>query len=575
MKSRRIRLVESTVQRTARMLAREHGIQVVWRGSQAKTEGKTIILPVLPDDAPDELLEAVQGYLDHETAHILFTDFAVVPNYRPTLNPEQTLCVNVCEDVRIEYAMGRLYPGSPYNLHRVHDWIYPRIAEHWKDINPFRRAISAYFDYEKYRDTEFWNTVVDADTKARVHKCIAAIGPQSAINSTEDALQAGLRMYEVLKDEVEEEKKRREEQEEKEKKEKQSGKPGQEGQSGAGQQKDAAGKPMVTTAGDIAAALMQASKQMVDKQGQARSYGYQHNQEEPGYLVYSTAGDTYLPMPDGNLASNGQRLQKLRDDSRDMTNVIQTRLVNSLRATARRRWLGGKEEGKLDSRRLHHAILGTSDYVYKQLTDKPALNTVVGLAIDHSGSMNGTKLDLAGKSAIVIGDALNVLRVPFMVYGYSTEDPAYNERPTDTSPYARWGRLWIRYYRDFAETWEKGAIRLAGAQHNCKNNTIDGESVKHGIQRLLLRPEKRKILLVLNDGMPYPNYGNLGRVQQNLHDVIASAKTVGVEVVAFGIQAPDVAQYYPNHVLINKLEDLVAEPLNTLDRMLRGGVQMK
>ena len=239
-------------------------------------------------------------------------------------------------------------------------------------------------------------------------------------------------------------------------------------------------------------------------------------------------------MPDGNLSQNGENLRRLRDEARELTSVIQTRLVNTLRSTSRRRWLGGKEEGKIDTRRLHHAVLGTSDNVYKQLTEKQHLNTVVGLAIDHSGSMSGRKLELAGKAAIVIGDALNILRVPFMVYGYSTEAPDRGNIPTDTGPYARWGRLWVRYYRDFAEPWEKGAIRLAGAEDNCMNNTYDAESVKHGIQRLLQRPEKRKILFVLNDGMPYPGYGNLGRSQQFLHDVVGSAKSAGVEVVAFG-----------------------------------------
>lgn len=579
MKSRRIRLVETTVERTARMLAREYGIRVIWKGNQAKTEGKTIILPVLPDDAPDELLEAVQGYLDHETAHIIFTEFSEFGQYQPKLTPEQLRCVNVCEDVRIEYAMGRLYPGSPYNLHRMHDWIYPRIAQHWDKINQFRRAISAYYDYAKYGDTDFWKNVVDPTTKDLVHKCLKEIGPQDKINSTKDAIEAGLRMYEVLKDYAEDEQKQRQEQEEQEKKDAQQppqkGPPGQSGPS-QGMQKDASGKPMPTSAGDMASMLSQVASQMVEGVGKQKGgLGYQHNLEEAGYLVYSTAGDTYLPMPDGNLAENGENLRRLRDEARELTSVIQTRLVNTLRSTSRRRWLGGKEEGKIDTRRLHHAILGTSDHVYKQLTDKQHLNTVVGLAIDHSGSMSGTKLELAGKAAIVIGDALNILRVPFMVYGYSTEAPNRGDMPGATDAYARWGRLWVRYYRDFSEQWEKGAIRLAGSENNCMNNTYDAESVRHGIQRLLQRPEKRKILLVLNDGMPYPGYGNVGRSQQYLHDVVASAKGAGVELVAFGIQATDVRQYYPNNVVINKLEDLVAEPLQALDKMLRGGVRMK
>jgi hypothetical protein len=37
-------------------------------------------------------------------------------------------------------------------------------------------------------------------------------------------------------------------------------------------------------------------------------------------------------------------------------------------------------------------------------------------------------------------------------------------------------------------------LKLATAKNNAQNNTLDAESIKHGIQRLLLRPEKRKIL---------------------------------------------------------------------------------
>jgi cobaltochelatase CobT len=157
------------------------------------------------------------------------------------------------------------------------------------------------------------------------------------------------------------------------------------------------------------------------------------------------------------------------------------------------------------------------------------------------------------------------------VYGYSTESAI--EVPADTSAYARWGRLWIRYYRDFTESWDKGALRLAGSEHRCMNNTLDAESIKHGIRRLLQRPEKRKILLVFNDGMPYPGHGDVGKCQQHLHDVIASAKSVGVEIVAFGIQDDDVKHYYPNHVVIKNLQDLVAQPLQVLDKLLREGVR--
>lgn len=564
MKSRRIRLVENSVERTARMLSREYGIRVVWKGSKAMTDGKTITLPVLPDDAPDELLEAVQGYLDHETAHIIFTDFKVFTD--PKLSEEQRFCINVVEDVRIEDCMGKLFPGSPYNLRKVHNWVAKKLTEHWSEINQFRRACAAYFYHQKFgADEEFYRDIVDAETKELVEKCVTAVGTYDQINSTQDSVDAGLRMYEVLKEEAEQEKEERQKQEE-------ENKAAGVVSTGEFRQRGKDGKPIITSIGELGEELSAEAAAVVQK---FANDNYKHNQEESGYLVYSTANDTIEPMPDGDLARDGEQLRRLREESRELTSVIKTRLVNSLRAMSKRRWLGGKEEGKLDSHRLHHAIMGISDNVYKQLTDKMHLNTVVGLAIDHSGSMDGTKLELAGKAAIVLGDALNTLRIPFMVYGYSTEGPGRGGTPADTAPYARWGSLWIRYYRDFEERWEKGALRLAGSMHNCKANTLDAESVKHGIRRLMLRPEKRKILLVFNDGMPFPGYGHVGRCQQHLHDIVASAKSVGVEVIAFGIDSDDVKQYYPNHVVIHKLADLVSEPLVMLDKLLRGGVKLK
>ncbi|NJL55426.1 VWA domain-containing protein [bacterium] len=251
---------------------------------------------------------------------------------------------------------------------------------------------------------------------------------------------------------------------------------------------------------------------------------------------------------------------------------MRARLVNSLRATSQRRWIGAKEEGRIDSKRLYRAVLGIDNFVFKQRTNKIALNTVVALAIDHSGSMAGDKLKLAGQSALLIGDVLNSLKIPFMVYGYSTEE-CYRSIP-DKSIYARWNSLIITSYRTFSESWETGARRLATASRNVQNNTLDGESVKFGAQQLLRCPEKRKILIVFNDGMPYPGSGYVGRGQHYLKNVVQSVSDAGVEVIGFGIQDASVRTYYPNNVVIRDLRELVKQPLQTLDSLLRKGVKL-
>lgn len=572
-KTRKVRLVESSIERVARMLSQQYGIKVVWQPGTCKTDGKVIYLPTLPDDAPDELLEAIQGYLDHETAHILFTDFDATKGMN--LSPEQFSCINAVEDVRIENQIGNIFPGSPYNLSKAHEWLWQQLVKNWEQLNQFNRAVTAYFSRERYGEGDIWDKYVDPETRKLVLECAKAVGSYDKISSTKDSIEAGLRMFEVLKEFAEEAKEQREKKEEQSKKNSQ----GSEGEGqGAGQES----ATLVQGMGDLGKAVSAVASKVVEAARSGNELklpggtNYKHDQQNDStYLIFDTSIDTFESFPEAK--RNAADLQSLRNQTTELVSVMKTKLVNSLRASSQRRWISGKEEGKLDSRRLHRTILGLGDDVFKQRTTKMDINTAVALAIDHSGSMAYDKLRLAGQSAIVVGDALNTLRIPFLVYGYSTHGISPNRISNRDlhRTYARWNGLWIRFYRQFNEPWEAGALKLATAEHNVKENTLDGESVKFGIQQLLARPEKRKILFVFNDGMPYPGYGNTGRGQRYLHDVVAAARKVGVEVVAFGIQDDSVKEYYPNCVVINRLDDLVKEPLQIMDSMLRKGLTLR
>ena len=99
----------------AQALGDQYGVDVVIGGSQACTNGRTIHLPALPpDDAVATLL--ARGYLDHESGHIRHTDFGALPQDR---TPLLRRLANRLEDIRIEQAMGRRYPGVRTNLNRL------------------------------------------------------------------------------------------------------------------------------------------------------------------------------------------------------------------------------------------------------------------------------------------------------------------------------------------------------------------------------------------------------------------------------------------------------------------------
>jgi hypothetical protein len=59
----------------AAALSGQRGIRVEIGGDKACTDGATIRLPSLPLDMDDALLGVARGFLDHESAHILFSAF--------------------------------------------------------------------------------------------------------------------------------------------------------------------------------------------------------------------------------------------------------------------------------------------------------------------------------------------------------------------------------------------------------------------------------------------------------------------------------------------------------------------
>lgn len=117
----RIHIMREAIVKITQMLAGQT-IQVTQRGISAyvksNDKGKPYLvnLPFMPDNADDKLIDAIQGFLDHEVAHILFTDFEAMPK---AMREGTGGMLNLLEDSRIEREMGKRFEGSADNLNRV------------------------------------------------------------------------------------------------------------------------------------------------------------------------------------------------------------------------------------------------------------------------------------------------------------------------------------------------------------------------------------------------------------------------------------------------------------------------
>jgi len=95
----------------------QFGVNVVLSGTDAYTDGDTIVLPLLKKVGG--LHDVLFGYLAHEASHCRYSDFDTIKLCQSPL--EQTI-LNILEDVRVERLIQDVFPGTQFTLNAT--WTY-------------------------------------------------------------------------------------------------------------------------------------------------------------------------------------------------------------------------------------------------------------------------------------------------------------------------------------------------------------------------------------------------------------------------------------------------------------------
>jgi cobalamin biosynthesis protein CobT len=130
--NQRVLVMREAITKIVPMLSAQ-SVVVTLRGMRAFVEydqvtlkPKRVNLPYLPDDCSDELLDAVQGFLDHEVGHILFTDEKSIPA-SVALGREIDRMTNAVEDPFVERKMQERFTGTAANLAHTHAFFLNRM----------------------------------------------------------------------------------------------------------------------------------------------------------------------------------------------------------------------------------------------------------------------------------------------------------------------------------------------------------------------------------------------------------------------------------------------------------------
>jgi cobaltochelatase CobT len=265
-----------------------------------------------------------------------------------------------------------------------------------------------------------------------------------------------------------------------------------------------------------------------------------------------------------------------------LTNVV-TRLANRLQrrllAQQARSWDFDQEEGLLDAARLARVIVNPRHALsFKIERDTEFKDTVVSLLIDNSGSMRGRPIAIAAICGDILARTLERCGVMTEILGFTTrgwkggqsrEAWLADGRPPNP------GRLndlrHIVYKR--ADEPYRHARRNLGLmmREGLLKENIDGEALLWAHNRLIARPEERRILMVISDGAPVDDStasANGGTyLERHLRQVIEWVeKRSPVELIAIGI-GHDVTRYYERAVTIMDADQLAGAMVEQLARL--------
>lgn len=198
------------------------GLVVTQRGSKAyvKTDPRTkrpvsVNIPNIGDNATPDFIRAIQGYIDHEVGHVLFTDWNLYgrgPSVEELQKPEVRRFIgthNMVEDTMIEKEMVKIFPGSERNLGEVRRYFLekittPALAKAKDDkekfqylLVPLLRALAGHGEFKEFFDKNgYWkNPYVEGLMKAFSKRALDLL---KSATTTKETLEVAEELHLIL-----------------------------------------------------------------------------------------------------------------------------------------------------------------------------------------------------------------------------------------------------------------------------------------------------------------------------------------------------------------------------------------
>lgn len=556
----------------------QFGVGVTLSGDDARTDGKTIFLPLLKNMS--ELKDVLFGYLAHEASHVRDSDFDVVRQCKSAIEKS---FLNLIEDIRIEKSIQEVFPGTQFTLTAMEDYIFnqgwsPVPTSDENEATQLQRYLYHRL-YGEYLNRECYKALIPISRKVveetfpmgffiRLDGLLSKY--MGSMASSSDALQIARGILKALKDAEEEEKQNQPDSDDPSDSSSQDDQPDDQSNDGSSDSNDGdangdssqgddqadqndspsstgdSGNSLDSTNSDDASDPSQSDSSQGDDQGEIPQSGNGASLHERllnesdlpedavsalrDSLVDQAVSDSQGKPVSINTSSVGKESGANGDSSNLSAGIlasssIRSRLIGLLAAKSRQQQRLHTRGKRIDGKRLTRIVNGDSR-VFIQRDEKQTVETSVHVLLDCSGSMYDIQ-DIANQATTSL--ALAVSSIPKC-------DIAVSMFPGiggDVSPMIRRGQP-VRAVLNRLDVSSSGGTPLA-------------QAMLYAARDLASSNRPRKVLIIVTDGGPNNPY-SVHYMNQIMDGF--------VDTYAIGIGSTAVSSYFKKWSVINDVKEL-------------------
>ena len=585
----------------ARSLAETPDLEIVYSGEGPQLQGNRAILPHPPRDLTPQEAARIRGLADQMALRIAHHDAATHARSRPQ-SPLGQPIYDGLEQARIEAIGANAMGGVRENLAAVMEQAWARRTVNQVEAlaNPPMGEVVALIARERLTGqpppaaakplVDLFRAEIEEKAGADLDRLAEALEDQQAFARIARSIIRDLKMGDDLADTPDQDDEEDQGEDEGESTPSETEDEG-DGESQSPQQSAMDDEESQTREAETDDSQMMEAQEDPDGQDAEEppemGEGDQPARPDPSgdnravtYKVFTTEHDEIVAAEELCEPEELARLRAYLDQQLASVSNVVSRLANRLQrkllAQQNRSWTFDLEEGVLDVARLTRVIIDpTAPLSFKEEEDTEFRDTVVTILIDNSGSMRGRPIMVAAVCADILARTLERCGVKTEILGFTTrawkggssrEDWLKAGKPPQPG---RLNDLRHIIYKAADAPWRRARRNLGlMMREGLLKENIDGEALMWAHQRLIGRPEQRRILVVISDGAPVDDSTlsvNSGHyLERHLREVITEIETKSpVQLIAIGI-GHDVTRYYRRAVTIVDVEQLAGAMVEQL-----------